>query len=137
VDYIESHGFKKDYGTFSDVSTLGREFNLCTTNLSMGYYHEHTRHETLYCRIMNDTIQKTISLVAQANKDQKVWELPKTAIKSHSRYLDDYGYGDGFGCGGFYNQRKLKYGRKKATYTEEELARYPYLRDLEAWVGSQ
>lgn len=114
IKYIEGFGFEKAWGSFSDVSHLGKEFELCSTNLSVGFYNEHTRWETLYCQILNNTIEKTINIVADANKAQRRWELPKKVeikkAKGWSRYDSLFGEGE--------------------FYTEEELNRYPYLKEL-------
>jgi len=126
VKYIEGFGFKKDTGTFSDISTLGREFNLCSTNLSVGYYNEHTRYETLYVSSLHQTIEKAIALVATATKAQKVWRLP--AVVPVEKTFGGYGCHD-------WMQRSLGYGRHRqaSAYTEEELKRYPYLRELQSY----
>ena len=132
VAYIESFGFKKDLGSFSDVSTLGREFNLCSTNLSVGYFNEHTRYETLYCRPLNATIEKAIKIVADATKSGKQWVLPKVEpVRSYlGSEFDDGGYWRGRGKR---HQNALPFGGKTRKYTEEELSRYPYLKELQEW----
>ena len=131
VKKIESFGFKKAFGTYSDISTLGREFDLCGANLSVGYFNEHTRYETLYCRELNDTIFKTISLVAHANKEAKVWKIPKAHIEKHNDRNNDWE--NNWYNGPFYGGR----GRRRAlNYTKEELAMYPYLAELQAWSGN-
>lgn len=135
VKYIESFGFKKEFGTFSDISHLGREFDLCGSNLSAGYFNEHTRHETLYCRPLNDTIFKTISLVANATKEGKIWTIPKAVpVKYNDSYWDrqDYGCHSRYGRGLFDGKHRSRIPQ----YSKEELAMYPYLAELQAWSGN-
>lgn len=126
VKYIEDFGFKKDWGTFSDISHIGKEFGICTVNLSVGYFNEHTRYETLYCRFLNETIKKTIELVAHGMREQKEWRLPPPV-----RATGFYRWGEEYGCRG--RQRQLGFGpnRKRTVYTEEEMERHPYLRELD------
>ena len=116
IDYVESFGFKKDFGTFSDISHIGKEVLLCSANLSVGYFNEHTRHETLYCSILNDTIKKTIELVSAATIAGKVWALPKEEPKKTS-------YWDGW------NGRQRQLRGLGTVYTKEELERHPYLQE--------
>jgi len=33
--------YKKEIGSFSDISIIGQEFNICSVNLSVGFYNEH------------------------------------------------------------------------------------------------
>ena len=132
VDYIESFGFKKDIGSFSDVSTLGSAFNICSTNLSVGFFNEHTRHETLYCKPLNATIEKTIKIVENATKAGKQWVLPKVETKKYT-YDDDLDRGGYWGRRGRRCQNALPFGGRTRKYTEEELSRYPYLKELQEW----
>lgn len=57
MDYIESFGFKTDYGTCSDISVLGSVWDIASVNLSSGYYHEHTEKEY----VIFNQLQKTIN----------------------------------------------------------------------------
>lgn len=72
-EYIESFGFREGRGSFSDISILGPSLGLCSTNLSIGYYNEHTKSEYLSLKAMNSTIQKVQKLLSLG--DKKVWEL--------------------------------------------------------------
>ena len=117
TEYVESFGFKKEFGTFSDISHIGKETRLCSTNLSVGYFNEHTKHETLYCGILNDTIKKTIALVSNATKAGKSWTLPEEEKKKTNYY------------GWYQGPRQRSLRGFKDVYTKEELERHPYLKE--------
>ena len=57
MDYVESFGFKTNYGTCSDISILGSAWDIASVNLSSGYYNEHTEREY----VIFDQLQKTIN----------------------------------------------------------------------------
>jgi len=88
VDYIESFGFKKTFGSFSDVSIISRELCICGTNLSIGFEDEHLKHEHLYVNRMLATYKKTIKIVEDATKSGKKWELPKKKVVELATFAD-------------------------------------------------
>ena len=51
--YIESFGFKKAMGSFSDISFLMPKWQICGTNLSVGYKYEHSYSEILNFKHLN------------------------------------------------------------------------------------
>lgn len=67
IEYIQSFGFKENYGTFSDISILSPQYDIASVNLSIGYYSEHSKMETINVRHMYCTINKVIKLL----KDSK------------------------------------------------------------------
>jgi hypothetical protein len=56
--YVESFGFMERWGSFSDISFLCPEWNVCGVNLSVGYEDEHSVAETLYVPALFETIEK-------------------------------------------------------------------------------
>lgn len=58
VSYIESFGFKEAQGSFSDISFLMPEWDICGVNLSIGYEDEHSTSEILHVDAMYNTIDK-------------------------------------------------------------------------------
>uniref|UniRef100_A0A6H1ZH62 Peptidase n=1 Tax=viral metagenome TaxID=1070528 RepID=A0A6H1ZH62_9ZZZZ len=68
-DYIESFGFVKSYGSYSDSKDLSRATNIPHVNLSIGYYDNHSSKEVVHidemlltakrvCDILKDPIDK-------------------------------------------------------------------------------
>ncbi len=67
--YIESFGFIKGFGTYSDSKELSAKFKIPSVNLSVGYYDNHSVRETVHidevfltakrvCNMINDPIDK-------------------------------------------------------------------------------
>lgn len=92
-EYIESFGFVKAWGTFSDISSLMSAWQICGVNLSVGYEDEHSYTEILKVGHLFDTIEKVKCLL-----DEDTWpdfEFEKANV-NHLRYLsgwDKYGLG--------------------------------------------
>ena len=63
IDYVESFGFKTDYGTCSDISVLGSEWDIAAVNLSSGYYHEHTKEEYVIFNQLLNNINRVASML--------------------------------------------------------------------------
>lgn len=89
VKHIEKFGFKESFGSFSDIQILGERWNLCSANLSVGYYNNHTKAEILKVNELFSTIEKTIKIIQKANTQFK---LPKRTRKAPEKLslLDDY-----------------------------------------------
>lgn len=68
MHYIEQFGFKKDYGSCSDISILGRVWNIASVNLSCGYYNEHTVIEYVKFRQLQRTINRACMLLDDIQK---------------------------------------------------------------------
>lgn len=68
MDYVESFGFKTDYGTCSDISILGSSWNIASVNLSIGYYHEHTEKEYVVFNQLQKTINRAKSMLKTLKK---------------------------------------------------------------------
>lgn len=70
VSFIESFGFKEQYGTYSDIIVLGPQWDIATVNLSIGYEREHTIGETLYIEPMLNTIEKVMVMLKESSSLQ-------------------------------------------------------------------
>lgn len=67
VDYVETFGFIKHRGIFSDISFICPQWDVAGVNLSAGYYHEHTEQETLKLTDLSFTIERVVSMLEDAN----------------------------------------------------------------------
>lgn len=63
IDYIESFGFKEDFGTFSDISEICPSWGIAGVNLSIGYKNEHSLGEYLSISALYATIGKVIKIL--------------------------------------------------------------------------
>ncbi len=75
VKSIEGWGYKKARGTFTDISIIGKELGICSVNLSIGYYQEHSRSEYLVISEMENSIARVKKMLIRGK--HKKWELPK------------------------------------------------------------
>ena len=134
--YIEKFGFKRTQGSFSDISTICKELEICGANVSVGFYDEHQRTEHLDIRKMMKTITKAKRMVPEAIEMGKTWHNPDAKKFGVVTYGEGYygheachlhGYGDydgygGWGEHGFYGQNNSRRERVEL-YREEELIR--------------
>ncbi len=64
--YVESFGFKEAYGSFSDISIIAPAWGVAAANLSVGYYDEHQKIETLKVRELGKTIERVKKILDNA-----------------------------------------------------------------------
>lgn len=81
--YINSFGFKTQYGNFSDISLLAPAWGIAAVNLSSGYYCSHTDHEYVRLDQWECTVHKVSSML-QYIPDKKFQYYAKPA-PSYSR----------------------------------------------------
>jgi len=67
-NWIEAAGFDENFGTFSDVSVLGEDWDIAAVNLSAGYYNEHTCTEYLVMKDLMKTLRAILRLDAPAER---------------------------------------------------------------------
>lgn len=60
---IKKAGFVESVGSFSDVSILAPAWNIPAVNISVGYYHQHTRYEMLKEKEMRASIEKVYNIL--------------------------------------------------------------------------
>jgi hypothetical protein len=88
--YIESFGFMTKIGSFSDISVICPAWEVAGVNLSVGYYDEHSRSETLHIDEMLTTIQKVKNMLKDVNNAESYKYVAKP-------YLSDWYSKDYFG----------------------------------------
>ena len=96
MDYVESFGFKKDYGTFSDISILGSEWDIAAVNLSCGYYNEHTVKEYIIFNQLLKTIKRAEKMLKKLEKApyfdyQEVRYIPRYQYEPQEDLFDYWG----------------------------------------------
>lgn len=64
--YITSKGFRTDFGSFSDISSIAPCLGVAAVNLSCGYFNAHTLHEFISRKYLNATVRKVIEMVSEA-----------------------------------------------------------------------
>lgn len=89
-EYINRKGFQTQMGSFSDISLLAPALGTAAVNLSAGYYHAHTLHESINVRHLEKTIHRVSEMVEDAaQKDFPRYEYMECVWGMDWRY---YGY---------------------------------------------
>lgn len=90
IKYIqEKTGYKKQYGSFSDISHLCPVGDIAGVNLSCGYYNAHTKQEY----IMINEMQRTCDIIKKLLRDVPKERFDFQEIKHVYSYdFDDYNY---------------------------------------------
>ena len=113
----ETTGFKKSFGSFSDISVLAPACKVAAVNLSCGYYHAHTLREEVNMEEMFNTISAVKKLLETESEQYEYIEKKYSYIDwgVYGRYglvdYDDYGwgsYGGYSGSSGNYFEGELK-----------------------------
>lgn len=65
VNYVETFGFKKNWGSFSDISRICPAWGVAGVNLSVGYLEEHSTNERLYVKAMLRTLSRVKRMLTQ------------------------------------------------------------------------
>ena len=127
-DYIQLFGFEKAHGSCSDISKLSPVWDLASTNLSSGYFNEHSKSEYINVNYLMTTILRVINILNDdraLNGEKFEYQpdpLPEPTIKHTSnygnygyygRYWGDYDYDDGYyGSGVLTDKDEEEYLRK-------------------------
>ena len=87
--WIQSYGFVKDWGTFTDISIIAPVWKTAAVNLSVGYYNEHSQIEHLMLKSTRLTLLKVEKMLEDTAKGMLpanytyIPEKPKKIIKKH------------------------------------------------------
>jgi len=71
--YIQTFGFEKNFGSFSDISIFSEEWDIASVNLSIGYYNEHSFTEYINIKDTYKTIDKVKNILK--NTDDKFYDF--------------------------------------------------------------
>jgi hypothetical protein len=107
--FIEKNtGFKKDYGSFSDISTLSPACKVASVNLSCGYYNAHRTSEYVVMEEMFNTIEVVKKLLDVECEQFEYIE------DEYSKYNSWY-YGSGYNYNGYSGYSGYKTKEKTTT----------------------
>ena len=89
VDFVEMYGFSENFGSFSDISVICPEWKIAGVNLSIGYRDEHSVSETLWIGPMNQTINKVIKMLKEADKAPNFEYIPNPyTYEWYAKYMN-------------------------------------------------
>jgi hypothetical protein len=63
VEFVESFGFKEDYGTFTVICDIAPTMGVAAVNLSSGYFSPHTEHEYVSLKDVRNIIDKSYKML--------------------------------------------------------------------------
>jgi hypothetical protein len=92
--FINSFGFKTDFGSFSDISFIAPALGISAVNISCGYYEAHTKHELIDTKIMSENINKINQIIS--TKTEFFEYVKVKSNKSLWNNFDYAGYKDDF-----------------------------------------
>ena len=84
-EYVQSFGFKKAWGTFSDISIISPAWEVASANVSMGYFNEHTTAEYVNLTILENTISKVTNMLCDTSTSFFDY-VPTYVTKYHNGY---------------------------------------------------
>lgn len=88
VDFVESFGFKEEYGSYSDIATIGPQWGVASVNLSSGYYNAHTTSEYVVKSDMESIIKRAYNMLVAPS--ERFEHVPfKSALTTWTKYTDD------------------------------------------------
>lgn len=127
-DYIQTFGFVKAYGSCSDISRLSPAWNIASTNVSSGYFSEHTKSEYIDVNYLMNTINRVINIL---NSDRVLngERFEYQPDPEPEVYTDKYRYG--YGSRGY---RDYLDGQLTMQDEEEYLRKY-YGEDWKDYIG--
>lgn len=97
ISYVESFGFKEQFGSFSDISEICPAWGVAGVNLSIGYQNEHSVIETLNITNWKATIHKVCTMLREL--DIPEYEYIFGGGFSYSWLKNIYSFGSCDGCG--------------------------------------
>lgn len=68
TEFVCSHGFVENEGSFSDISIIAPYLGVAAVNISAGYYNEHTRFEHINLAHMHKNIERLSDMIGTATE---------------------------------------------------------------------
>lgn len=126
-------GYKKAYGSFSDISTLAPFAGIAAVNLSCGYYNAHTTSEKVSMEEMFHTIDIVSGLLEDETGRKVQFEYIPDAYSNSSCYYgyDSY-YGEWFDPDEYIVELQVVYVGKDGKEEEDIIEGYS---EADAWTN--
>lgn len=87
VKYVESFGFKKAFGTASDIRVICPEWGVSGVNLSSGFYQEHSNDDFVVLPFLYNTIERAAKMLDNIPVQEFVFTATK---KIDNKWLEMY-----------------------------------------------
>lgn len=82
IQYVINFGFKKAFGTFTDISTLCPGWGIAGVNLSTGFYDEHRRYEVVRLNHWRQTVVRVCQMLNDIENVEEFEYVPKYKKKT-------------------------------------------------------
>ena len=130
----EFTGYKKTYGSFSDISNLAPFAGIAAVNLSCGYYNAHTTSEKVNMEEMFNTINIVSKLLEDETGKKVQFEyIPDACSLSNYYYgYDSSYYGEWFAPDDYIVELDVMYVDKNGRQEEEIIEGYS---EADAWTN--
>lgn len=128
LGYIESFGFSKTSGSWSDSRTITSKFRIPHVNLSIGYYDPHSTRETVHVDEVFFTARRVLKIIQDPIKER--YETKEYVYKQPAGYLENFKNNQ---QNTNKTQKNTESNRDKCEKLQKKLnlpllsARYPYL----------
>lgn len=102
TEFVESYGFKQNYGSYSDICEIAPVWGVAAVNISCAYYNPHTTSEYVDMVELLGIIEKAKRLIADsANNNVQTYEyieeeFPRWSYRGVSNWYDFFDYNDSF-----------------------------------------
>lgn len=63
IDYVKAFGYRWEVGTNSDISVLGRVWDIAAVNVSAGYHNEHSNYEYVSISELHSSIDRIEKMI--------------------------------------------------------------------------
>lgn len=124
----ENTGYKKSWGSFSDISILSPACKVASVNLSCGYYHAHTLYEEVVIEEMLNTIEVVKKLLDIESEKFEFIGNEYGGYYGYSRYSGYYSRSRSY----YYDDDDDDYSYyRKETYKDNTIMLYAYTRQGE------
>lgn len=125
---IESYGFKKSTGSYSDIVDISNAWDIASVNLSSGYYNAHRKEEYVMLNELYNNIEKVKFILEQEKElnhykyEKKVYEYKTSPVLKSSYGTNRQYYGYYYDDDYYYNYDKKTWEEKdnKEKYNKEE-----------------
>lgn len=141
VKIFEEYGFKEEYGSFTDISTLCPHFGISGVNISSGYYNAHTTNEYINLEELLFNIKRIKNIIKHSNllKTKHKYEESSYVGYYQGGYSRGYSrYSSGYNYYNDYYDYMYPYRKGTTKYTTTKVSRNnPKLAHQCTWCGEE
>ena len=107
--------FKKNYGSFSDISIIAPALKIAAVNISCGYYKAHTTNEYVMPNELDYCIKNVCKLIERTTENDKFEYIE--AVRSYSNYYNRYSNTNGSNYYNFEDYNDTEYYSRSSYYS--------------------